>query len=82
MENEKNYNILIISEYDSGKTNFIYAYVYNKHEKMTPRTMLYNPYVKTMNFQNKLIKIKIFDSPSGFYGLKLGLNSSRKIFKG
>ena len=37
---------------------------------MTPRTISYSPYEKTMNFQNKLITIKIFDSPSGFYGLE------------
>ena len=63
---ETNYKIMIVSEFDSGKTNFINAYKYNKHEKKTPRTISIDFFTKTFNLNNKEIIIFIYDSPSSF----------------
>ena len=60
------YRIILLSQYDSGKTNFILRYVNNTHNSMTLRSIGLDPYIKRVTLSDgKTAKIKIWDTASG-----------------
>ena len=60
------YRIILLSQYDSGKTNFILRYVNNTYDSMSLRTMGFDFYIKRVALSDgKTAKIQIWDTASG-----------------
>ena len=60
------YRIILLSQYASGKTNFILRYVNNTHDSMTLRTMGLDYSIKRVILSDgKTAKIQIWDTASG-----------------
>jgi len=60
------YKIILLSQYDSGKTNFILRYVDNTYDSMTLRTLGLDYSIKRVTLNDgKTAKIQIWDTVSG-----------------
>ena len=60
------YRIILLSQYDSGKTNFILRYVNNTYNSMTLRTIGMDYSIKRVTLNDgKTAKIQIWDTASG-----------------
>ena len=59
------YKIMLLGNYDSGKTNFIYRYVDNTYNYNTLRTSGMDYTIKIVTLNNgKAAKIQLWDTPS------------------
>jgi Ras-related protein Rab-18 len=59
------FKIIIMSRYDSGKTNFILRYCDNNHIRNTLRTIGLDFKSKYIELDNKKIRIQIWDTANG-----------------